>query len=227
MPNAADDCTAIADLGLPHTRTACHGHGQPVMGSVVVTGNLRGKPVHLHVTTAQWCGASADLRRDYVALLLPDPGVVPKVVGLPILRAATVLQRAGFTVSIPASTFGSLTPMPLADGQSVRPGLLTERGTDVALTLRYGCCIGSPVATASKARMPRLVGLDARHAIIRLRQAGLYWVMRLRPVDTASQSILGAFVTEQSPHPGATLIRHDGGLRIPEFTADYGQSSSG
>jgi hypothetical protein len=228
MPNAADACTAIADLALPHTRTACRGHAQPIMGSVTITGNLRGKPVHLRLTTARWCDASADLRRDYAALLLPNPGVVPKVVGLPILRAATVLQRAGFTVSISAWTvFGSLEPMPLAGGQSVTPGLLAERGTDVALTLRSRCCISSPVGSSRRVRMPRLVGLDARDAISRLRHAGLDWVIRLRPVDTASQPLLMAFVAEQLPHPGVILIRRHGGLRIPQFTADYGHSSNG
>jgi hypothetical protein len=227
MPNAVDACTAIADLGLPHTRTACPGDVQPIMGSVAVTGSLRGKPVHLRLTTAQWCNASADLRHDYTALLLPNPGVVPRVVGLPIVRAATVLQRAGFTVSISAWTvFGSLEPMPLAGGQSVTPGLLAERGTDVALTLRSRCCMSSPLGTTRRVRMPRLLGLDARHAINRLQHAGLYWVMRLRPVDTASGRILQSLVVEQLPHPGATLIRRDGGLRIPEFTADYGHSSN-
>src|SRR2546427_105013 len=123
MPNPANACTAIADLGLPHNPTSCKEHGRPVMGSVRVTGSFRGEPVHLHLTTADWCGASADLRRDYAALLLPDPAVVPDVVGLPLLRAVAVLQRAGVTVSIPTSTaFGSLTPIPLTDGQSGTAG---------------------------------------------------------------------------------------------------------
>ena len=143
MPNPANACTAIADLGLPHNPTSCKEHGRPVMGSVRVTGSFRGEPVHLHLTTADWCGASADLRRDYAALLLPDPAVVPDVVGLPLLRAVAVLQRAGFTVSIPTSTaFGSLTPIPLTDGQSVTAGVLAERGSDVALALRPRCCVG-------------------------------------------------------------------------------------
>lgn len=227
MPNPANACASVADLGLPHNRTPCLGHGQPVMGSVTVTGSLRGKPVHRRITTADWCGASADLRQDYTALLLPDPAVVPDVVGLPVLRAVAVLERVGFTASIPTSTaFGSLTPMPLADGQSVTAGALAERGSDVALTLRSGCCIGSPVASLDNARMPRLVGLDARHAIRRLRNAGLEWLMRLRPVATAGGPILDSFVVQQSPRPGASITR-DGNIRIPEFTADYGHSSNG
>jgi hypothetical protein len=198
------------------------------MGSVTVTGSFRGKPVHVRITSAEWCGASADLRQDYEALLLPDPAVVPDVVGLPLLRAAGVLQRVGFTASISTSTaFGSLTPMPLTDGQSVTAGALAERGSDVALTLRNRCCIGSPVGTSRSVRMPRLVGLDARHAIGRLRHAGLNWLMRLRPVETASGPILASFVVQQWPRPGASLIGRNGGIRIPEFTADYGQSSNG
>jgi hypothetical protein len=198
------------------------------MSSVSVTGSFRGKPVHLRLTTAAWCGASADLRRDYQALLLADPEVVPDVVGLPVLRAAAVLQRAGFTASIPTSmAFGSLTPMPLTAGQSVTAGALAQRGSDVALTLRYRCCIGSPVQTSRRARMPRLVGLDARQAINRLQDAGLDWLMRLRPVNTAGGPLLDSFVVQQSPHPGASLAGRDCGGRIPEFTADYGQSSNG
>jgi hypothetical protein len=227
MPNPANACTAVADLGLPHSPTSCEGQRGPVLGSVSITGSFRGKPVHLRITSAQWCGASADLRQDYAALLLPDPAVVPDVVGLPVLRAAGVLQRAGFTVSITTSmVFGSLTPMPLADGQSMTAGVLAERGSDVALTLRPSCCVGSHVGTPH-ARMPRLVGLDARHAIRRLRNAGLNWVMRLRSVDTAAGPILGSFVVQQSPRPGSSLIGRNGGIRLPEFTADYGQSSNG
>jgi hypothetical protein len=227
MPNPARACTAVADLDLPHNQTACRGPVRPVMGSVVVSGSFRGRPVHLHLTTELWCGASADLRRDYEALLLPNPGIVPDVVGLPVLQAAAVLQRAGFTVSVPASiTFGSLTPMPLADGESVAAGELAERGTDVALTLRSRCCMASPVGTTRRDRMPRLIGLDARQAIDRLRRAGLNWVIRLRPVDTAGTPILDAFVAEQLPRPGAALVGRRGGVRIPEFTADYGHSSS-
>jgi hypothetical protein len=228
MPNPANACTAVADLGLPHSPASCQGQREPVMGSVTVTGSFRGKPVHLRITTDAWCGASADLREDYEALLLPDPGVVPNVVGLPVLRAAGVLQRAGFTASIPTSmAFGSLTPMPLIDGQSVTAGVLAERGSDVALTLRSGCCTGSPDGTTGRVRMPRLVGLDARHAIGRLRHAGLDWLMRLRPVETASGPLLDAFVVQQSPQPGVSLRGRDAGIRIPEFTADYGESTSG
>jgi hypothetical protein len=226
MPNPADACTAVAGLSLPHTNpTPCEGHARPVLGSLSITGRLRGTPVHLRITTAAWCGASADLRQDYQALLLPDPAVVPDVVGLPVLRAAGALQRAGFTASITtAVAFGSLRPMPLTDGQSVAAGMLAERGSDVALTLRNRCCTRSAGGTTSRARMPRLVGLDARNAIARLRHAGLDWLMRLRPVETASGPILDSFVVEQSPRPGASLIR-DGGIRIAEFTADYGQSN--
>lgn len=229
MPNPAVACAAVADLGLPHNRTLCRGPAGPVMGSVTVSGSFRGKPVHLHLTTERWCGASADMRGDYGALLLPNPGIVPDVVGLPVLRAAVVLQRAGFTVSVPASiTFGSLTPMPLAGGESVPAGELAERGTDVALTLRSRCCMASPVGSARPGRMPRLIGLDARHAIDRLRRARLNWVIRLRPVGTATTPILdSALVVEQLPQPGAPLVGRRGGVRIPEFTADYGQSSGG
>ncbi len=228
MPNAADACTAIADLGLPHNRTSCKGHGRSELGSVSVTGSLRGKPVHVLLTTAKWCGASAGLRQDYESLLLADPAVVPDVIGMPVLRAAAVLQRAGFTASIPtAMAFGSLTPMPLANGQSAAAGVLAERGSDVALTVRHRCCIGSPVGTSRTARMPRLVGLDARHAIKRLRGVGLNWLMRLRPVIAAGGPLLDSFVVQQSPEPGASFVGRDGGARIPQFTADYGQSSNG
>lgn len=227
MPNPADACTAVADLGLPHNRASCQGQpGPPVTDSVTVTGSFRGEPVQLRITSAEWCGASADLRQDYAALLLPDPAVVPDVVGQPLLRAARVLQRAGFTASIATSTaFGSLTPMPLTEGQSVTAGTLAERGSDVALTLRKGCCTGSPAGTPRRVRMPRVVGLDARHAIGRLRRAGLDWLMRLRPVEVASGSILNSFVVQQSPQPGASLRGRDGGIRVPEFTADYGRST--
>ena len=227
MPNPADACTAVADLGLPHTTEPCHETGRPVLGSVRIKGYFRGRPVHLRLTTAAWCGASADLRRDYEALLLPDPAVVPDVVGLPVLRAAGVLQRVGFTVSIATSmAIGSLAPMPHVDGQSATAGVLAERGSDVALTLRYGCCIRSPGGTAGAARMPRLIGLDARRAVRRLRQAGLDWLMRLRPVQTAGVPILDSLVVQQSPRPGASLVTRRGRVRIAEFTADYGQSSN-
>jgi hypothetical protein len=229
MPDPAVACAAVADLGLPHNRTACQTLGPPVMGNLVVTGRFRGKPVDLRLTNASWCGASADVKRDYEALLLPNPAVVPSVVGLPVLGAAAVLQHAGFTISIAASTsFGSLMPMPLVDGQSVTAGVLTERSTDVAVTLRSRCCLGSPVAGKPRVRMPRLVGLNARQAISRLRHAGLGWVIRLEPVVAASHSILdSAFVVSQSPQPGVTLAFLRGGFHIPQFTADYGQSSNG
>jgi len=228
MPDPAVACTAIADLGLPHNRTACQTLGQPVMGTLVVTGSFRAKPVDLRLTTASWCGASADVKRDYEALLLPNPAVVPSVVGLPLLGAAAALQRAGFTVSIAAPTsFGSLMPMPLVDGQSVTAGVLAERSTDVAVTVRSRCCLGSPGAGKPRVRMPRLVGLNARQAISRLRHAGLEWVIRLEPVAVASHSILGAYVVRQSPQPGVILASLRGGFHIPQFTADYGRSSNG
>jgi len=99
MPNPADACTAVADLGLPHTTEPCHETGRPVLGSVRITGSFRGRAVHLHLTTAAWCGASPAVRRGGQALLLPEPAVVPDVVGLPVLRAVAVLQRAGLTGS--------------------------------------------------------------------------------------------------------------------------------
>jgi hypothetical protein len=229
LPNPTGACTAIADLELPHNRTACRRPARPVMGSVVVSGSFRGKPIHLRLTTEGWCGASADLRRDYAALLLPDPAIVPDVVGLPVLQAAAVLQRAGFTVSVATSmTFGSLAPMPLAKGESAAAGVLAERGTDVALTFRSRCCMSSPVGTTGRDRMPRLIGLDARQAIDRLRQAGLNWVIRLRPVDAATGPILdSALVVQQLPEPGAALVRGNGGVTVPQLTVDYGQSSGG
>jgi beta-lactam-binding protein with PASTA domain len=154
---------------------------------------------------------------------------VPYVVGLPILKAALELQRDGFRVSIPRSfAYGTVAPMPSAGSQSVASGEKVTQGTVITLTPHAVCCPHAALQPRALDHMPQLLARSGSEAIRSLIAMGLPWKVRVRPVDAASDSILGAArVVDQWPAAGEPYPQGEGPFsRPPTVTVDYGFSTN-
>jgi hypothetical protein len=149
-------------------------------------------------------------------------GVVPGVRGKSVVAAIAALQRAGYGVSVPHGfRFGSLNAWPTAGREVPTAGSTLPIGATVTLTeIRYGCCIGSPVA-GDKPRSPGLVANTAGEAIQRLTQLHLPWEMRVRPFFHEHRPLLAtARVVSQTPAPGV-LLTQGAGFHVPTLVVAY------
>lgn len=152
----------------------------------------------------------------------PPSGVVPDVRGKSVVAAIAALQRAGYRVSVPHGfRFGSLTAWPTAGREAPAAGSkLPLGGTVTLLDIRYGCCIGSPVA-GEKPRSPGLVANTAAEAIQKLTQLHVPWEIRVEPFFHEHRPLLATTrVVSQTPAPGV-LLTHGGGFQVPALVVAY------
>jgi beta-lactam-binding protein with PASTA domain len=165
----------------------------------------------------------------------PAQREVPYVVGLPILKAALELQRQGFRVSIPRGfTYGPGAPMPSTGSQSLPSGTKVASHTVITLTPHAVCCGEDSVHPSGVVQMPQLLSRGGSEAIRSLIVLGLPWLVHVRPVDSAENSILtSARVVDQWPAAGepyppgnSELPRAPTIPRVPTITVDYGVSTN-
>ena len=167
------------------------------------------------------CFGSSTTSETSTAVTSKSRTPVPDVVGLPVLAAASRLQRAGFAVTIPTRFYlSSQTPQPVVKLESPASTSMLRQGSAVVLDLENRCCIGSPaVSTTQPLIMPNVVGQTLDVALLHVTDATGFYDVVVPPTVASIKPLLATYrVTKQWPQPGFDLRHQKTGFRLPTLS---------